>query len=203
MMFKSHRWLIAGSLLAMLCFVTACGTKVERIETDEVRDLSGQWNDTDSRLVSEEMIADVLNRPWVTEFQGTHSARPTVIVGEIRNLSHEHINTGTFVADMERALINSGRVDFVASKVERGEIRQERTDQEIHAREDTRKEIGQELGADFMLQGTINTIVDQEGKEAVKFYQVDLTLISLVDNRKVWLGQKKVKKYVKKGALRL
>lgn len=203
MMFKSHRWLIAGSLLTMLCFVTACGTKVERIETDEVRDLSGQWNDTDSRLVSEEMIADVLNRPWVTEFQGTHSARPTVIVGEIRNLSHEHINTGTFVADMERALINSGRVDFVASKVERGEIRQERTDQEIHAREDTRKEIGQELGADFMLQGTINTIVDQEGKEAVKFYQVDLTLISLVDNRKVWLGQKKVKKYVKKGALRL
>lgn len=191
------------ALLAVLALVAACGTKVERIEPDEVRDLSGQWNDTDSRLVSEEMIADVLNRPWVNEFQGSHNARPAVIVGEIRNLSHEHINTGTFVADMERALINSGRVDFVASKVERGEIRQERSDQEIHAREDTRKEMGQELGADFMLQGTINTIIDQEGKEAVKFYQVDLTLISLVDNRKVWVGQKKVKKYVKKGALRL
>lgn len=193
----------SGPLLAIVFLLTACGTQVERIEPDEVRDLSGQWNDTDSRLVSEEMIADVLNRPWVTEFQGTHSARPAVIVGEIRNLSHEHINTGTFVADMERALINSGRVDFVASKVERGEIRQERTDQEVHAREDTRKEMGQELGADFMLQGAINTIVDQEGKEAVKFYQVDLTLISLADNRKVWVGQKKVKKYVKKGALRL
>lgn len=191
------------ALLAVLALVAACGTKVERIEPDEVRDLSGQWNDTDSRLVSEEMIADVLNRPWVNEFQGSHNARPAVIVGEIRNLSHEHINTGTFVADMERALINSGRVDFVASKVERGEIRQERSDQEIHAREDTRKEMGQELGADFMLQGSINTIVDQEGKEAVKFYQVDLTLISLADNRKVWVGQKKVKKYVKKGALRL
>lgn len=203
MIFKAYRWPIVGSLLAVLVLVSACGTKVERIETDEVRDLSGQWNDTDSRLVSEEMIADVLNRPWVTEFQSARGTRPALIVGEIRNLSHEHISTGTFVADMERALINSGRVDFVASKAERGEIRQERTDQEIHSREDTRKEIGQELGADFMLQGTINTIIDQEGKEAVKFYQVDLTLISLVDNRKVWLGQKKVKKYVKKGALRL
>jgi len=203
MMFKVIHRPASGALLVVLFLVAACGTKVERIEPDEVRDLSGQWNDTDSRLVSEEMIADVLNRPWVNEFQGTHNARPAVIVGEIRNLSHEHINTGTFVADMERALINSGRVDFVASKVERGEIRQERSDQEIHAREDTRKEMGQELGADFMLQGTINTIIDQEGKEAVKFYQVDLTLISLVDNRKVWVGQKKVKKYVKKGALRL
>lgn len=203
MMFNAANRSALWALFAVVLLLAACGTKVERIEPDEVRDLSGQWNDTDSRLVSEEMIADVLNRPWVSEFQGTHSARPAVIVGEIRNLSHEHINTGTFVADMERALINSGRVDFVASKVERGEIRQERSDQEIHAREETRKEMGQELGADFMLQGTINTIVDQEGKEAVKFYQVDLTLISLVDNRKVWIGQKKVKKYVKKGALRL
>ena len=82
-------------------------------------------------------------------------------------------------------------------------MREERTDQEFHAREDTRKEMGQEIGADFMLKGSINTIVDHEGKTAVKYYQVDLTLISMVDNRKVWVGQKKIKKVVKKGAFRL
>ncbi len=197
-----------NSKLAAIAIVGAlvlggCGTVVERVEVDEVRDLSGEWNDTDSRLVSEEMIKDVLAHPWLGEFQSGKGARPAVIVGEIRNLSHEHINTKTFVADMERALINSAKVDFVASKTERQEIREERSDQEVHAREDTRKEMGQELGADYMLQGTINTIIDQEGKESIKYYQVDLTLISLVDNRKVWVGQKKVKKFVKKGALRL
>lgn len=183
--------------------LAGCGTVVERVDVEEVRDLSGEWNDTDSRLVSEEMIKDVLAHPWVGEYQGREGHRPAVIVGEIRNLSHEHVNTNTFIADMERALINSAKVDFVASKTERQEIREERTDQEINAREDTRKDVGQELGADFMLKGTINSIIDQEGKEAVKYYQVDLTLISLVDNRKVWVGQKKVKKFVKKGALRL
>jgi hypothetical protein len=59
------------------------------------------------------------------------------------------------------------------------------------------------LGADFMLKGTINSIIDAEGKEAVKFYQVDLTLISLADNSKVWVGQKKIKKFVDKRSLRL
>lgn len=186
----------AATLLA------ACGTSVERLDSSEVRDLSGAWNDTDSRLVSEEMIQDVLARPWFDEHTRARKKAPAVIVGEVRNLSHEHINVGTFVADMERALINSGKVKFVASSRERNEIRDERKDQELHAREETRKAMGQELGADYMLKGTINTIVDAEGKTQVRYYQIDLTLISLADNTKVWLGQKKIKKLVKNANLR-
>ena len=200
MMVKSTRLLW---VLLLALGLAACATKVERIDVEEVRDLSGNWNDTDSRLVSEEMIADVLSRPWLGKFTRTHGGMaPVVIVGEVRNLSHEHINVNTFVADMERALVNSGNVEVVASSSERGEIRSERKDQDTHAREDTRKAMGQELGADFMLKGTINTIVDAEGREAVKYYQIDLTLISLADNRKVWVGQKKIKKFVDKRSVR-
>ena len=123
-------------------------------------------------------------------------------VGEIRNLSHEHINVNTFVGDMERALINSGKVDFVASRDEREEIREERKDQDVHAREDTRKAMGMEIGADFMLKGSINSILDAEGKRQVRYYQIDLTLISLADNRVTWIGQKKIKKFVTKASLR-
>ncbi|MFL6713511.1 MAG: penicillin-binding protein activator LpoB [Sulfurifustis sp.] len=192
----------AFGALVVASMLAACGTTVERLDTNAVKDLSGAWNDTDSRLVSEEMIQDVLARPWVQEYTRTKRKPPAVIVGEVRNLSHEHINVGTFVSDMERALINSGKVKFVASSVERGELRDERRDQELHAREDTRKAMGQELGADYMLKGTINTIVDAEGKTQVRYYQVDLTLISLVDNEKVWIGQKKIKKLVKNASLR-
>ena len=187
---------LAGGLL------TACSTSVERIAVDEVRDLSGAWNDTDSRLVSEEMIADVLSRPWIDQHQRASRKPPVVIVGEVRNLSHEHINVNTFVADLEREFINSGRVEVVASKVERGEIRDERRDQDFNARDDTRKAMGQEIGADYMLKGTINTIIDASGSDQIRFYQVDLNLISLADNRKVWQGQKKIKKDVRRAKLR-
>ena len=53
-----------------------------------------------------------------------------------------------------------------------------------------------------MLKGKINTIIDMEGRTQVRYYQVDLDLISLTDNRKVWLGQKKIKKLVKNSNLR-
>jgi len=85
---------------------------------------------------------------------------------------------------------------FVASSEERKDVRQERGDQDLNASEETRNAMGQERGANFMLKGTISTILDTEGKKQVRFYQVDLNLISLADNRKVWVGQKKIKKYV-------
>jgi uncharacterized protein (TIGR02722 family) len=203
-MYKGRRYFIFASLtVVMPLMFSACATKVERVKTEEVIDLSGEWNDTDSRLVSEEMMSDVLARPWVDNYVRRHNKPPAVIVGEVRNLSHEHLNVNVFLNDVEKALINSGRVKVVASRVEREEIREERADQDINASEETRKAMGKELGADFMLKGTINTIVDEEGRQAVKFYQVDLTLISLADNSKVWVGQKKIKKLVDKRSLRL
>ena len=195
-----RQWL-TGTLILTL-WLGGCSTEVTRIDPDETVDLSGVWNDSDSRLVAEEMIQDALSRPWISDFTRQRSRRPAVIVGTVRNLSHEHINVNTFVADMERALVNSGRVDFVAARGQRDEVREERIDQDLNASEDTRNAPGQEFGADFMLQGQINTIVDAQAKDQVRYYQVDLNMVSLADNRKVWLGQKKIKKYIKNSKVR-
>jgi uncharacterized protein (TIGR02722 family) len=188
-------------LVALALFVSGCATSVERVDVDKTIDLSGAWNDTDSQLVSAEMMQDVLNRAWLEDFTRAHKRQPAVIVGEVRNLSHEHINVNTFVSDLERSMINSNRVQFVASSTERQDIRDERKDQDLNATEATRKAMGAETGADFMLKGTINTIIDASGKTQLRFYQVDLTLISLADNRKVWVGQKKIKKLVERSKL--
>lgn len=185
-----------------LVLLSACSTSVERLDSSKVVDLSGAWNDTDSQLVAQEMIDDVLSRPWIRKFTQLNGTEPVVIVGRIRNLSHEHINTNTFVADMERELINSGEVQFVASATQRQDIRDERGDQDLNASANTRKVMGQEYGADFMMQGQINTIIDVDGDMQVRFYQVDLELISIKDNRKVWIGQKKIKKLVTNSKIR-
>ena len=182
--------------------ISACSTSVERLDSQQQVDLSGAWNDTDSQLVAREMIEDSLSRAWITKFVKAEGKAPAVIVGRIKNLSHEHINTNTFIANMERELINSGEVQFVASSSARNEIREERGDQDLNASEETRKEMGQEYGADFMMQGQINTIIDIDGSTQVRFYQVNLELISIKDNRKVWIGEKRIKKLVKNSKLR-
>lgn len=193
------------ALLTCIALVVAgCGaTVVGRVKPDETIDLSGKWNDTDSRLVSEEMINDALNRPWLGNFKRNNKGKmPVVIVGKIQNRSHEHINVQTFVKDLERALINSGEVEFVADKGEREEIREERKDQAVHASEDTAKAMAEETGADYMLKGSINTIRDKvEGKE-VMFYQVNLELMHMETHKKAWIGEKKIKKFIRRARAR-
>lgn len=190
--------------MLLLPLLFACGTKVERMDVDVTKDLSGKWNDTDSRLVAETMIQECLNGAWYAKaVKETRGKEPVVIVGTVVNDTMEHINTGAFVEELQRALINSGKIEFVASSSERGEIRQERLEQDEYASEATRKAFGQEVGADYMLSGVLSSIVDQEGRKSVVFYQVNLKLINIETNKILWNGQKQIKKYVAKKSLKL
>lgn len=189
--------------LLTLAIGCATGPKVTRMDIEESVDLSGRWNDTDSRMVSEAMINDCLGRPWLNRFFQAHrGAPPVVIVQSVRNRSHEHINTQLFTKDLERAFVNSGMVDVVASKEERQELREERTEHTLgFTSPETSKSFGKEIGADFAMQGWINTIKDQIKGKYVIYYQVNLELIDLETNRKTWIGEKKIKKLVERPSL--
>jgi len=180
--------------------ISGCGheTKVTRVDTGVVTDLSGRWNDTDSRMVAESMVTEALNYPWLDTFSQSKHRQPVVVVGTVLNNSHEHINVQTFVTDLERELTNSQKVTFVAGKGERDEVRNERKEQAMYAREDTQKAPGKEIGADYMMKGTIATILDEADGTTAMFYQVDLQMVDLESNAKVWFGQKKIKKVVEK-----
>lgn len=188
---------IAG--VSLLLFLVGCATpsrSVQRTSADTQTDLSGRWNDTDARLVAEEMVDDMLSRPWLDRFSGAEGREPVVIVGAVRNQSSEHIDTSIFITDIERELINSGMVRFVATAEAREEIRDERMDQQTQASEETIARLGEETGADFMMQGSISSTVDAvEGERAV-FYQVDMELIRIQSNEKVWIGSKEIKKII-------
>ncbi len=195
---KIERYLVAALVVGVTTLFLSCGQSktVSRVEPTTTIDLSGDWNDTDSRLVAEEMIKDVMSKPWLGQYTGAKSKNPDVIVGTVKNRTSEHIATVTFIKDLERELINSGRVNFVANKEERSEVREERADQQENASAESMKKFQQETGADFMLRGDISSIVDQDGGEKVKFYQVNLELVNIETNQKVWIGDKKIKKLV-------
>lgn len=189
-----------GLLVLTVVLLGGCAqeTKVTRVDSEVVTDLSGRWNDTDSRMVAESMVKEALGYQWLNNFSSSKHRQPVVVVGTILNSSHEHINVNTFVADLERELTNSQKVTFVAGKGDREELRTERKEQAMYALEETQKAPGKEIGADYMMKGSIATILDEaEGTKAV-FYQVDLQMVDLESNAKVWFGQKKIKKVVEK-----
>lgn len=185
------------AISCLFLFTISCSQKVTRVDDKQQIDLSGRWNDTDSRLVSEEMVKDGLSRVWITDFAQAKGKKPTIIVGIIKNKSSEHISTETFTKDIEREFINSGKVKVVQGGEAREQLRNERADQQDFASSSTISKWGMENGADFILQGTVNSITDANTKEKVVYYQIDLELTSLESNEKVWLGSKKIKKVVK------
>lgn len=187
------------AILLIAAFSFSCqNRKVTRVEPDKAIDLSGRWNDTDSKLTANAMIEQTLTEPWLNNFRQAHDGeRPTVIVGMIKNKSHEHIEPEVFSKDLERAFITSQKVRLVQGGEKREEIRGERADQQEFASQSTMKQWGLERGADYMLQGTLNSVVDQYGKEKVVLYKVNLELTDLETNEIVWIGDKEIKKYIK------
>ncbi|MGH7254722.1 MAG: penicillin-binding protein activator LpoB, partial [Nitrospirales bacterium] len=185
---RTGLWSVVGLIVSAVMVLAGCGTekRVTRVDEGVVTDLSGRWNDTDSRLVAEAMIKEALRNPWLETFTSKKRRQPIVIVGTILNQSHEHISTQTFVNDLERELTNSQKVQFVAGKGEREELREERSEQAVHSREDTQKSPGKEIGADFMLKGNISTIPDESDGVQVMYYQVDLEMVDLESNVKSW-----------------
>jgi uncharacterized protein (TIGR02722 family) len=183
-------------VLTSVFILSACqSTKVTRVDVNEEIALTDKWNDIDSKLVAQAMIDDMLSFPWIDKHLKQEGQPPTIIIQRIRNKSHEHIQVDTFLNDLKREILRSGRADFVANKEVREDVREERKDQELNASLASQNEMGEEQGADYALTGSILSTVDELKGKRVTFYQVDLSLIDMTTNREVWNGQKKIKKY--------
>ena len=186
-------------LSAAFIIFCACSTRtnVKRVDADTQIDLSGYWNDTDVRIVCEALINDCLRNPRVDQAVRAMGRTPMVIVGRFRNESSEHINTAIISSTMESAIFNSGRLDFVAGGDLRDEIRIERADQQNNASPETMARLRNETGADYMMTGTVRSIVDRDGNQSVRTYFVTAELTDIETNQRIWMGQNsEIKKLV-------
>lgn len=198
--------LIPLSLSILLTFsLTGClSSTVERVDAETQTDLSGHWNDTDARIVSNDLAEQLTDSAWYTNFIRENGRKPVIIVGSFRNNTDEHINTSIISRKLEISLLNTGKVLSVAGISDRQEIRNERDDQQINASLDSAKNIGNETAADFMLRGDIRTIVDSDGSKSARTYFISAELVDIETNTKIWLGENSsIKKLIKYSKVRL
>ena len=197
--------LIICCLLAVFLFVGCASTKVSRVDASRQIDLSGYWNDTDVRIVCESLIRDCLRSERVARLiTDMNYKTPTVLVGRFRNESDEHINTAIISTTMETVIFNSEVLDFVAGGALRDELRNERLEQQGNASEQTAARLANETGADFMLTGTVRSIVDRAGNQSVRTYFVSAELTNIETNQRLWMGtNSEIKKVITRPKNRL
>jgi len=204
---KARFFAMTVVLISVLAF-SACGSSnpgVKRVDPGNRIDLSGYWNDTDVRIVCEAFIKDCLNSPKVDQaIRAKGGKTPVVLVGKFRNESDEHIDTAIISSIMEAAIFNSGKLDFVAGGGTRDEIRAERQDQQNNAGEATAAALGNETGADFLLTGTVRTIIDRADNKTVRTYFVNAEMSNIETNQRMWMGQNsEIKKIITRPKVKL
>ena len=175
-------------LLASSCASSSAG--VTRVDASTQTDLSGYWNDTDVRIVCQSLIDECLSSPRVDQaIKAMGGKTPTVLVGTFKNESSEHIDTSIITTTMETAIFNSGKMDFVAGGGTRDELRAERQDQQSNASEATAAALANETGANFMMFGSVKTIIDRAGNQTVRTYFVSAEMTNVSTNQRMWMGQ--------------
>ena len=200
---KKFAFLFAAVFTGLI--MVSCGsTKVSRVDSDEVIDLDGYWNESDVRIVCDSLIEECISSPRIAKFEGQQGRAPVVIIDSIRNQSSEHIDTSIVEKKFQTAIINSGVMEFVSSSTERQALREEKTDQADHSTYDTAKEMDQETGADFMLKGSVKTIVQSAGDKTVRTYYVYAELHDIKTNKIVWMAENdSIKKVIKRQKAKL
>lgn len=163
--------------------LTGCGeTTVVRTASSGSRDLSGRWNDVDSKNVSIDIKDRALKASWPDRYMEKNKKNPTVVLGKfIVRADGEVINTDIFLKALRNEFINSGKIDVLDDPEQTRAIL---TDQAGYA--DKAKELGKELAADYVLKGSINVQNDSEGRNSVKFYVVDFELTDIQTRKIVW-----------------
>lgn len=191
-------------ILSLSMAFTGClSSGVERVDAGTQTDLSGYWNDTDVRIVTNDLASQVTESSWYTNFIKEEGRKPVIITGSFRNNSDEHMDTSIISRKLEISLINTGKVLSVAAGNARNEVRKERDDQQMNASLESAKNIGNETAADFMLQGDVKTIVDSDGRTVTRTYFVSAELIDIETNTKIWVGENSsIKKIIRYAAAR-
>ncbi|NOS90364.1 MAG: penicillin-binding protein activator LpoB [Cyclobacteriaceae bacterium] len=187
--------LIQVSLIVLL--VTGCARTVSRLDPGQQIDLSGRWNDSDSRQVANTMITDLLASEKFKEYAKTLGKKPGIIVGLIKNKTSEHIDASNYIKKMELAIFNSGVADLVESDAFRDKIREERAQQQDFASPETVSQWGKETGANLMLFGEMTSETDVYNKKRVVNYVTTLFLTDMETNKRIWYGQQEIKKYIR------
>jgi uncharacterized protein (TIGR02722 family) len=187
------------TITLLLLALAGCQTRqVTRIDPATEIDLSGRWNDTDSRKVADQMIFDLFDSDSFKNYAKNKSTKPVIVVGMIRNKTSEHIDADNFIKKFEVVIHNSGVADLVESDQFRDQVRVERLEQQDYADPATVKKMGMESGADLMLFGDMTSETDTDNNRRVVNYITTLFLTDIQTNKRVWYGQNEIKKYVKR-----
>lgn len=180
--------------------LTGCATekafhKGEYDDPTRVELLDDKYNEADMQQMADTIIRAMVACPYVANAPKP----PVVIVEKVQNRTEEHIDTVSLTDKIRTALIKSGKVRFV-NKSERGTLDEEYDyNAGGNVSGPSAKKRGKQIGADYILSGSMATNVQQVGKEKFIYYKLTMNLTNMEESTIDCTEEREIrKKYLKK-----
>lgn len=187
------------TLLAALMMLASCGPKGfikgdydEDVNSENL--LDDRWSETDMQKIVEDLVGKMHKHRLIKNAK----VPPIVMVTRLQNKTSEHIDTQNIMDMVRVELSNGGFVRFV-DKAARDDVAEEYKYQGsgMVSRE-TKKGAGGQIGADYIINGRLDSIVKDINKKKTVYYKVTLNITNLKTNIIEWTGYKQLRKKYKK-----
>ncbi len=167
--------------------LTACVSTTRDIDVNDSVHYDAYYDFSDKKRIVNDLTDSLLQSDIAYS-----SDKPIIIVYGISNQTSEHINTGGITDDIRLELIRAQRYRFI-NKIQRDSIASETDYQESGAVAPEQRVIqGRQLGADYILAGTLRSIEKKQPRafrlfeKKLVFYSLNLELTHLVTGEIAW-----------------
>jgi penicillin-binding protein activator len=183
--------------------LSACGPKAfVKGEYDDVERenlMNDQWSETDMQKAVKDMVSSMMGHPTIANAK----TPPVVMVTNLQNKTSEHIDTQNIMDMVRVELMKSGRVTFIDK-----EARQDISDEYNYQNsgmvaEESKKGPGGQTGADYIINGRLDSIVQEVGKDKSVYYKLTLNLTNLKSSVINWSDYKQIRKTFRKKSVGL
>lgn len=183
--------------------IASCGPKAfVKGDYDDVQRtnlLNDQWSETDMQKA----VADLVKSMGSAKVIATAKTEPIVMVTGLQNKTSEHIDTQSIMDMLRVELMKSGSVSFIDKEAREDVAAEYQYQNSGMVSGSTKKGPGDQVGADFIINGRLDSIVQEVGKEKTVYYKLTLNLTNLKTNVIAWSDYKQIRKTFKKKTIGL
>ena len=183
--------------------IASCGPKAfVKGDYDDVQRtnlLNDQWSETDMQKA----VADLVKSMGSAKVIATARTEPVVMVTGLQNKTSEHIDTQSIMDMLRVELMKSGSVSFIDKEAREDVAAEYQYQNSGMVSGTTKKGPGDQVGADFIINGRLDSIVQEVGKEKTVYYKLTLNLTNLKTNVIAWSDYKQIRKTFKKKTIGL
>ena len=183
--------LAGASIVALLLpGCSAFRMSTEDVTPDNLEHYRADYDASDMRKITTSMVNKILVSPFLSQ----QTSPPVMTIAGVENRTREYVDTKNLTDRMRTSLLQSGKVQFV-NTARREDLLKEQGYQAANADPNTMATIGQQMGAKYMLTGSLTQMSQQTGKQVrvskqrLNYYKLTIEITDLTSNLIVWTAE--------------